>query len=86
LDERAARGRHRLEIFFRIGAEFVGAALAAEVVFLSGVLGRRHRSLRVNRHPANWISFHWTNHYAAIIKRSANWESAIRDVGRGSAS
>jgi hypothetical protein len=62
LDEFGLRGhwdwRLRGEVFLRLRAEFLGAAGGTEAVGFSGVVSFGRGARWINRHPADWISFH----------------------------
>jgi hypothetical protein len=47
-----------VQVFFRLTAKLFSATVTAEIVRIPSVLGFGRRSLRIDRHTANWVAFH----------------------------
>jgi hypothetical protein len=47
-----------VQIGFRFSAKLFSATLTTEIICVTSVLGFRRRSLRIDRHTANWVAFH----------------------------
>src|SRR5579862_8308255 len=64
LNQRCGSGRIAVQVFLRLSFEFGGAAGAAEVVRLPGVLLGRLGPFGLDHHSADWVPFHWLGRVA----------------------